>query len=480
MFFCGRFFSLGTLQYTMLHSVYQPMIGTLATSLYHVLHDSLPAHQVGYSPIEPQRKLFLSLQLEQGAEGRRKLIESTSRLEAVGLLSTSRSYVPQEDDYVYIYHLHPPLSPQDFFNSHHLVFLLRDTIGQPSLMRLKERLFAPYPLERPAEDAAEDLTVPFYELFRLNPDRDDAELVTALDEMAAGNASLWNAHERPQSIGYPHAEILRRFPRASRNRRFVENLGRRPDQLGYINYTAAKYRLELQELCRLLDEDDIFDEAGELNEDVLAYRASLSYMQRNKRREEREMIVQRASGAKEEGAADLISEKPVDPLYQLEVPPLFAGRCDQQQYNLMLRNEPYTRMLERFFQGEPSTHAIRLFERMHLSYKMPDEVINVIMHYIHTYQLSWSKAFVESIFTDLMARNISTFEGAVGFIRERLAIAQKSREKSEQRKAASAGRPKQRRQAPAIVTQNVPDDPVTDEEFERILQKVRNIESKLK
>src|SRR5690606_40674047 len=114
-FYAGRFFCLSNMHYTMLHSVYQPMIGTRATSLYHVLYESLPAHQVGYSPIEQQRKLFLSLQLEPGAEGRRKLAEAASRLEAVGLLQTIRMLSSQEDDYLYVYHLLPPLLPHEFF-----------------------------------------------------------------------------------------------------------------------------------------------------------------------------------------------------------------------------------------------------------------------------------------------------------------------------------------------------------------------------
>src|SRR5690606_26606781 len=144
---CGRFFALGTLHYTMLNSVYQPMIGTQAISLYHVLYDLLPAQQVGYTPIEQQRKLFLSLQLEPGPEGRRKLIEAASRLEAVGLLNTSRTYMVQDEEFVYCYHLLAPLMPHEFFSSHHLVFLLRDTIGTPALLKLKERLFSPSPLE---------------------------------------------------------------------------------------------------------------------------------------------------------------------------------------------------------------------------------------------------------------------------------------------------------------------------------------------
>ena len=68
-FYTGRFFVSGSMHYTMLHSVYQPMIGSQAISLYHVLYELLPAHQVGYSPIEQQRKLFLSIAVRTRSEG---------------------------------------------------------------------------------------------------------------------------------------------------------------------------------------------------------------------------------------------------------------------------------------------------------------------------------------------------------------------------------------------------------------------------
>jgi replication initiation and membrane attachment protein len=477
-FYCGRFFALSSMHYTMLSSIYQPMIGPMATSLYHVLYESLPAHQVGYSPIEQQRKLFLSLQLEPGAEGRRKLAEAASRLEAVGLLQTIRMLSSQEDDYLYVYHLLPPLLPHEFFACHHLVFLLRDTIGSKALLRLQERFMAPAPLEE-APQYQEDVTVPFYEIFRLRPDEEPEDMKLTLGELAAGQVRELAAPDRSLSIGYAYAEIVNRFPRASRNRRFVEKLDKRQDQLAYINYTAAKYRLELQELCRLLDEDGIFDEAGELSEETFAYRASLHYMQGNKRREDRDMILNRAMDTRSDAEAqDEVSvEAAVDTVHQLEVPEQFAGKCDKQQYNHLLRNEPYTAVLERFFQGKPPSHAVRLLERFHFSYQMPDEVINVVIHYIQVNRLSWSKAFVESLFTDLIAREIRSFEGAVDYTRERLQIAEKSKERASRKSSAAGSRA---RKSPQIITDNVPDEPVSEEEYKRILQKVKMIQSRLK
>jgi len=476
-FYCGRFFALSNLHYTMLSSIYQPMIGPLATSLYHVLYESLPAHQVGYSPIEQQRKLFLSLQLEPGADGRRKLAEAASRLEAVGLLQTSRVSSIEEDDYLYVYHLHPPLLPHEFFTCHHLVFLLRDTIGSRALLRLQERLLAPAPLEEEPQ-IQEDITVPFYEIFRLRPET-EADMKLTLGELAAGQVRELAAPSPARSIGFAYAEIVQRFPRASRNRKFVERLDKRQDQLAFINYTAAKYRLELQELCRLLDEDGIFDEAGELNEETFAYRASLHYVQGNKRREERDMFLNRAMEvvASVEAQEEPATEEAVDAVHQLDVPEQFSGKCDRQQYNHMLRNEPYTAILELFFKDKPPSHAVRLLERIHFSYQLPDEVINVLIHYIQTNRLSWAKAFVESTVTDLLALEVRSFEAAVDFFRERKRIAEKSKERTNKMNQAAGSR---KRKSPPIITDNVPDEAVSKEEYERILQKVKMIQSRLK
>ena len=102
--FCvNREFSLSSLDYKMLAMMYQPMIGGLAISLYQALYLQMSAEKVGYSPMEQQRKLFLLLELEHGERGRKYLIEQSSKLEAIGLLQTTRKFLPEEEDYVFVY-----------------------------------------------------------------------------------------------------------------------------------------------------------------------------------------------------------------------------------------------------------------------------------------------------------------------------------------------------------------------------------------
>lgn len=116
-FYVARDFSLSGLDMKMLSTIYQPMIGAYAVSLYHTLFLQLPIDKVGYSATEQQRRLFLSLELETGERGRKYFIEQTAKLEAVGLLKTTRKFAEVSDDYVYVYTLSAPLSPNEFLKT---------------------------------------------------------------------------------------------------------------------------------------------------------------------------------------------------------------------------------------------------------------------------------------------------------------------------------------------------------------------------
>lgn len=64
-----RDFCLSSLDSRMLSSVYQPMVGAFAISLYHLLFQQIPIEKLGYSPLEQQRRLFLTLGLEPSEKG---------------------------------------------------------------------------------------------------------------------------------------------------------------------------------------------------------------------------------------------------------------------------------------------------------------------------------------------------------------------------------------------------------------------------
>ncbi|MDF2926206.1 MAG: replication initiation and rane attachment protein DnaB/DnaD family [Paenibacillaceae bacterium] len=497
-----RDFSLGSLDRKMLQSMYQPMIGPGAIALFHTLYSQLPGEKSGYSQLEQQRRLFLQMELEQGEKGRKQLIEWSSKLEAVGLLSTTRRLFPESEEYVYSYQLYAPLSPHEFFLNQHLALLLRDKVGKIMLLLLRDELLAEEPPEL-SGSVSEQLSVPFYDLFRLNTQVMDHQLEQALYETAAAGHQATGGFNT-DSRGFAYTDIIARFPKGSRNRPFVEALQFRKEHLVAINIAKSKYNLELQETCRLLDEDGIFDVEGNLMYEELQYRANLLYRQAKRRGEwtERKVLQLAEPAGVQDGSSEEVpaEELGVQMEYYLEVPSLFQGQCDVHQYNMLLRNHPYTLVLKKFFpQGTVPDGVLDIFERIDLNYGLPEEVINVLIHFIHTDRRSWAKNSIEAVAADLLGKQVATYEQAVEYIREKARYKAKASAAAVKRKegppvpqgsSPGGGRGAQNgsrgasgrgaKQKPVIpVAADKPGrKPLSDEEMEAIIRKASKWEDK--
>ncbi|PZE21322.1 helicase DnaB [Paenibacillus xerothermodurans] len=421
-FYVVRDFSLSSLDMKMLSTLYQPMVGAFAISLYHTLFLQLPSDKVGHSPIEQQRKLFLGLELESGERGRKYFIEQTSKLEAVGLLSTNRKFAAASDDYVYEYILSPPLSPNEFFKNQHLTLLLHDKVGKYMVFALRDEMVLPQ-LEEMNDTNTENLSVPFYELFHLNSQVMDVELEQAFFEAAAAKPS--GSKPEAANKGYEYADIIRHFPRESVNRVFVERLKYESEQMTQINFVAKKYGLYLTDICRLLDEEGVFDAQGVLMLELMQHKANMVFRQDKKRSEERTRYLAKLEqdrtgpSARTGGAGSGSEEQTVEMEYYLEVPDIFQGECNQHQYNYILRNEPYTYLLEKIFsRGTVPDGLLDTLAKVDLNYGLDEAVINVLIHYIYVNKRSWSKGSIEFSVTDMLAKQVSTYEQAVQYIRE--------------------------------------------------------------
>lgn len=482
-----RDFSLSGLDYKMLASLYQPMIGAAAIAVYHTLYQQQIGERVGYSPLEQQRKLFLSLELEPGENGRKQFVEATSKLEAVGLLQTARRFLPSTEDYLYEYQLFVPLAPQEFFKNQHLTLLLRDKVGKYMVLFLRDELLSEEPGEL-ADSARENISIPFYDLFRLNTQVIDYELEQAIYETAAARPSA--AALDTETKGFDSAEILMRFPRGSRNRAWVEMLGIRKDQLAAVNITAKKYDLTLQETCRLLDEDGVFDDEGALLFEVLQYKANLLFRQGKRRQEATERNVRKIGeayqnqGEQPRQDGDGPEEQAVQMEFYVDVPTLFQGQCDVHQYNMMLRNQPYTMVLKKFFaQGSVPDGVLDIFEKIDLNYGLPEEVINVLIHFIHTDRRSWAKSSIEAVASDMLGKQTTSYEQAIEYIREKMRYKEKAAAKknagaagSGAGKSSGRGRPSQKPSLPAIG-----DKPgrkaLSEAEMEAIIRKAQKLDN---
>ncbi|GMK42578.1 replication initiation and membrane attachment protein [Paenibacillus sp. CCS19] len=440
-YYTFRGFSLSPLDMRMLSLIYQPMIGASAIGLYQLLYHGVMEGATGYSSVEPHRMLFLALGLQMNEDGRKKLMNDTSRLEAVGLLQTSRLAVPDNDDYVYEYELLAPLSPEEFFRNQHLSLLLRDQIGKYAVIALRESFSKKEPDElAEARWNKENISMPFYELFRLNTSKVDDELEQALSEVAPSRQPSAPKPPPSETAGLTVGELLMRFPRGAANRKYVERLRGDDDTMAQLNYVAYKYNIGAADICRLLDEDGVFTPQGELLVDELQLRANQMYRQDKKREADRQRLTARSNmmAAPEDSAEqEEEDEFGVPEELFMPVPKQLESRCDVAQYNMLMRNEPHTRFLQRYFPGAVPEWIDRTFERIDLNYKLPPSVINVLIHYIIGANDSQrvTKTFIEAVASNMLLKGIDTFEKAVGYVREQQ---QMEAERARQQQAGAA------------------------------------------
>jgi len=424
-FYCYRNFSLGSIDYRMLSFIYKPLVGAFAISLYEQLCVSVVDGKTGYSTVEPHRKLLLSLGLTLNENSRGYLIEQLSKLEAIGLLQTSRIMPGEQSDYLYEYELIAPLLPSDFFENIHFTMLLRDKLGKYAVIDIREQLYAAEPSELLGQQGVkENISIPFYEIFKLNANIVDEELEQALQEVApTREVTTTNVIA---SAGFTYGDIMSFFPKQSNNLYYVEQLRTHPELLAQINYIAYKYGLSLVNLRRLLDEEGVFEVNGELDIDQLQRLANQFFRQDKKNEEDRQRVLSRTALFQQElqqekqGEVELDEpEHDVEEAFYLPVPKLLADFCDIHQYNALMRNEPHIQFLKRYFPGQVPDWILNALERIDLHYKLAAPVINVLIHYGigMNDQGRITKAYLDSIASNMLMKGIDTYEKAVQYVR---------------------------------------------------------------
>jgi len=484
-YFTSRDFALSGMDRKVFVSLYQPMVGAISAAFYHLLYHQVSDDGIGATSPEPQRKLFLGLGLELNAAGRQTVIDAASRLEAVGLLQVYRHHNPVTEESLYEYLLLRPLNPAEFFSNFHLTLLLRDKIGHSALLEIREGFTPRSPAELARFVNREEATTHFSDIFRISPGIADPDLESGWTESAV---SKERAPVQPQER-IRHSDMLLRFPRGSVNRGFVERLNRSPEAMAQLNYLAYKFDLEAPEICRLLDEDGIFREDGTLLWDELQQRANLMYRQDRKRAEERDRFLARSEGRPAAVPAESVT---ISEAHLLEIPERFRENVTVAEYNEMLCREPYTRMLSRYFPGEVPDNFVRVFERIDLSYKLPEPVINVLIHYVFSLGRAQrlTRSFVDAIASNMLAKGIDSFEKAVLYTREQenlnAELDRKRRGEEPVRGSGSGagtyaggkGKTSGRKPAMSVVKDTGPAEEVTPEDLERMLARARELKGK--
>lgn len=475
-FMIYRDFSLSPLDLRMISIIYQPMVGAYAISLYSLLNHQLPAERIGYTKADQLRKLFLSLGIEPNERGRQLLIEQCSKLEAVGLLHTFRTELSQTEEYIYEFMLSAPLKPAEFFQTQHLLLLLRDKLGKYPVIALRADLEG---LQQPDVDdpygIREELSMPFYEIFSLDSQTIDLEFEQASITSKPNVQIQVNKHEEEERLQYGH--IIRRFPKNSANRTYVEKLKDHQDDLVLINYLAEKYRLNLKEMCQLLDEEGVFSTKGKLLGDQLEHKANETFLQSRKREENVEWSSLGQVSASATEVAVTNDKNVEENTIALKVPDWLIEQYDSLSYSKMLSTEPHTQVLRILVAPNISRPTLNLFSKLNLYYRLPDAVLNVLVHHIRTTKLPWKENYIEKMAASLQGEQILTFAQAVEYFQKeseaRNSVVKASASGSSNKKKAGFKEKTSQKPKIPIFRATEQDEPLSVEAKEEIKQKMR-------
>jgi replication initiation and membrane attachment protein len=231
-----------------------------------------------------------------------------------------------------------------------------------------------------------------------------------------------------------------------------------------------------------LDEDTVFDDEGNLQIDLLQYKSNLIFRQVKQRDEKVERQLHKADESNRSEEGEIQEEKSVEMAFYLEAPQIFQGQCDVHQYNMILRNEPYTLVLKRFFpKGSVPDGVLDIFQKIDLNYKLSEEVINVLIHFIHTDRRSWAKSSIEAVASDLLGKGIITYELAVEYVRDKakyreqaakIAASGGNNERNSYNKSRNSNTAKQKPKIP-IISDAPKTAPLSDEKREEMLRRIR-------
>ena len=136
--------------------LYQPIMGSIATSLYYTLWADLNKSEL-LSNEYTHHHLMTSLRIKMDA-----IITARKKLEAIGLVKT---FIKKGESNSYVYELYSPISASEFFNHPILNIVLYNNIGKKEY----EDLLSYFKVPRINLSSYEEITCKFSDVFESVP-----------------------------------------------------------------------------------------------------------------------------------------------------------------------------------------------------------------------------------------------------------------------------------------------------------------------
>lgn len=369
--------------------LYQPLIGAEAYSLYMTLW-SMYEHQDHGSMTHHSLKVMLRWDLK-------KVLEERKKLEGIGLLNTYLK--TDQDPRHFAYELHPPLTPERFFNDGVLNIYLFNRLGRNRYNELKKH-FSSKLIDR---DKYENVTASFNDVYdSLHP----SEMVMADENDEPQVPAVGRSENKGLVFSSPRFdfEVMKQHI----SDMIVSNQMLNKSVKQTIERLAFVYKIEPYEMARIVEQAAIHHDM--LTEDLLRKEVSSWFalenkgkvpaLQLRKQPEELQEFHKKEPSTQEEKAA--------------------------QRYEQMT---PYDILQRAAGGGKPSQADMRMVERIMDEQNLTPGVMNVLLDFIlETQDKKLSKNYVEKFASHWARANVKT-------VREAMDLAIKELEQPSPKKA---------------------------------------------
>lgn len=345
--------------------LYQPIIGSIATSLYYTLWADLDKTEI-LSNEYTHHHLMTSLRLKMDV-----IISARKKLEGVGLLKT---YVKKENTNNYVYELFAPLSAQEFFNHPVLNIVLYNNIGKKEY----ENLLSYFKVPRINLSSYEDVTSSFDDVFESMPKTSYDNLNEDLRINKTGDIRIDKAFDFDLLISsVPNGVIT--------NKTFSKEVKELITNLSYVyNMDASSMK---SSILNSIKENGLIDKTS-LRKNVRNY---YKYENENK-------------------LPSLVYKS--QPEY-LKNP---VGKDDKRSKMIYVfeNTTPYNFLRGRNNGAKPSERDLNLLENLLTEFKLNPGVVNVLVDYVlKINNKKLTKGFVEAIASQWKRLSVETVEEAM-------------------------------------------------------------------
>ena len=343
--------------------LYQPIIGSIALSLYFTLWSDLNKNQILSSEYTYHHLMnVMCLRLED-------IISARKKLEAIGLLKT---LFKSGDVNNYVYELYSPLSPSEFFSNPILATSLLSSIGKKEY----QELINYYRVPKINTSEFENITVKFSEVYMMSNKSD-----SVVEEDIKKKDKLEIMIDDVIDFDFVFSSI----PKGILNEKSITSSTRK-----LINRLAYLYNFDNMIMIGLIK--DSINEKGQISETELKKNCKNYYSFENSNAPK---LVYKSKANINMNSKDIknIKEKLID--------------CFEN-------TTPYDFLKAKYKGGKPTAKDVNLIESLLVDQELNPGVVNVLIDYVlRINDNKLNKNFVEAIASQWKMSNIRTVKDAM-------------------------------------------------------------------